>query len=400
MTLPIIRGDWAINWSRYFDCYAARSAEEMIYASSPAFLGASVNIDDFSPRHNRDGCRCTQGVLEILPYGNRQDIASEHILCGDLAVYMFPKPTPFVAGGAISAIKQRGWHAEICYKKDKVAYNASVWPEKIRDRRISDLDKNSGPSNTQPVINLYRLVLPSGPVAKSDAFCRSVLAWKAIYDFHRVPPTDNRWYLDRADFSSRESLATIAKALLNRPPGSDPQLEPVTCVQWVYTVFCLALLFPPSERILRDLNIYDAYVKNWHYLNLETLEQDAPFLDDLPFKPYSPAQLLQSFLDTYCEGPDLLFLLRKHGNLTQKVLEQYLQDACPKEYRELIPKYLNQLLQTEDLTIQLPHAPHGFLMPSCFFCEERKARNSQASSWFEYVGTAMHDSILQGIARG
>lgn len=257
---------------------------------------------------------------------------------------------------------------------------------------MSELSKDDGPSSTQPVINLYRLVLESGPIANSDAFCRSLLAWKTIYDFHKIPPTDERWYLDPADFSSRESLAKIAKALLNRPPKSDPQLQPVTCVQWVYTVFCLAVLFPPSEKILRDLNSYEAYVKHWNHLHLETLDQDVPFLDDLPFKPYSPAQLLQAFLDTYTEGLDLLSLLR---NQTQKELaEQHLQAACRKEYSGLIRPYLNRLQQTEDLTIQLQEAPHGFLMPSCFFCEERKPRKAGAKSWFEYVGTALHDSIL------
>jgi hypothetical protein len=300
-----------------------------------------------------------------------------------------PKPSPFLntRDGVISAVKQRGWHEEICHKKNLQAWNASVWTDTFKDRPISDL-------NSDEMLSIYRIVGPSGPVAQSAAFCQSIHMWMQIFDSYNVPPNDSRWYLDPADFSSRDSLSRIAKVLLNRPAGSTPELPPVTCVQWVYTVFCLALLFPPTKPSLIDLGMLDPYSKYWQSLLGDLMEQDNPFLLDLPFKPYSPAQMMQAFLNTYCGGIDLLLCLQTGGGTARVKIEKFLQGACPTEYQPYIPAYLQQLLETHDPTLQLDAAPHGFLMPSCFFCEERKERQRDDLCWFEYVGTAINSNFL------
>lgn len=389
MTTPTLRGDWAINWSvMSTKPDVPHSLDEMVYADSPDICGSSVKVDDLSARHNNDGSICQQGVLEFIPYGYPEDIISSRTCDGDIAVYVTPKPSQFAnnCDGIIAAIKQRGWHAEICYKNNQQTWNASVWQDGFRDRPISTL--------SDEILNLYRLQLPSGPVAQSEAFCRSLHIWKTIYDKYNIPPRGVRWYLDPADFSSRDSLSQIAKTLLTRPVGTNPGLSPVTCVQWVYTVFSLALLFPPCEQILKELGMFDSYTKNWHECCGEMVEQDTPFLAELPFKPYSPAQMIQAFLNTYCGGVDLVVLLCSGGALTQTKILQLIQAACPEEYQQQILPYLQQIQETGDPTLQLDAAPHGFLMPSCFYCEERKPRQVQTKCWFEYVGTATHNSIL------
>ncbi|MDO9542053.1 MAG: hypothetical protein Q7J98_06990 [Kiritimatiellia bacterium] len=389
MTAPTLRGDWTINWPAVSSPSMPHSLDEMVYASSPDIFGSSVKVDDFCARHNADGSICRQGILEFIPYGYPEDIISSHACAGDIAVYVTQKPPQFANNrdGMIAAIKQRGLHAEICYRNNQQTWNASVWSDKFKDRKISDLSDGE-------ILNLYRLTLPSGAVAQSDAFCRSLHIWKTIYDSYSIPPGDFRWYLDPADFSSRDSLSRIAKVLLNRPAGSIPDISPVTCVQWVYTVLCLALLFPPCELILKELGMLDSYRKYWHDRCGDIVEQGTVFLAELPFKPYSPAQMIQAFLDTYCGGVDLVFFLRSGGALAQTKIEQLIQSACPENYRPLIPPYLQQLQETRDPTLQLDAAPYGFLMPSCFYCEERKPRQAQTKCWFEYVGTAMYNSIL------
>jgi len=389
MATPIMRGDWTINWSACSSGNMPHNLDELIYATSPDILGQSVQVDDFSARHNADGSICQQGVLEFIPYGQPDDVITSHVLDGDIAVYVTPKPSPFANNrdGAIAAVKQRGWHAELCHKKNLRAWNASVWTDVFKDRPISDLSGGE-------MLSIYRIAGPTGPIAQSETFCQSLHIWMRPVDSYVVPPVDFRWYLDPADFSSRDSLSRIAKALLSRPAGSSPGLSPVTCVQWVYTVFCLALLFPPSEPILKDLSMLDSYGNLWQSSLGDLIKQDKPFLQEVPFKPYSPAQMVQAFLNTYCGGVDLLFCMQAGGVTGRATLEQIIQGACPPEYQPLIQAYLKRVQETHDPTIQLDEAPHGFLMPSCFFCEERKEQRGDGMCWFDYVGTAMQTGLL------
>ena len=393
MATPAIRGEWDVNWNTVpASIDFPHCLTEMIDATSPSIIGTSVTVDDFSARHDRDGSVCSQGILQFIPYGP-SDIVSSLTNDGDIAVYMTAKPPVFNTNrdGLFAELKQRGFHAELCYKHNPQTWNASVWGDGFKDRAISSLNSND---ILNTFLNIYRLVLPSGPVANSPAFSQSIRSWKLIYDKYATPPGDYRWYLDPADFSSRTDLAKTAIALLNRQPGTDPNLPPVTCVQWVYTVFCLALLFPLSEQILKELRMLDSYTANWQMQCGNPINQVSPFLPDVPFKPYSPAQMMQAFLDTYCGGVDLMFLLRSGGSPIQTKILQYIQSACP-DYSSFIQPYLQQLVATGDPTLQLNEAPHGFIMPSCFFCEERKPRQAGSSCWFEYIGTAMPQSFLK-----
>jgi hypothetical protein len=137
----------------------------------------------------------------------------------------------------------------------------------------------------------------------------------------------------------------------------------------------------------------DVYAKYWLKDGGDFIAQDVPLLTDLPFRPYSPAQMLQAFLDTYCGGVDLFSILASGGGDQTKV-EQLIQSGCPDQYRPDLLPYLRRVQETRDSTLQLDAVPHGFLMPSCFYCEERKRRHAQTDYWFEYVGTAMHKSLL------
>jgi len=385
MSEPILQGNWRVAWERFSDADTPRSLDAFLYAKSPAFFG-SGKVDDVSAHHDDSGVFCPDGILRFLPFGDPSSGINTMTRDGDIVVYITKKP-PSPTQGSITALKQRGWHAEICYKIKGTTQQASVWRDGIKDRPIDDLPK-------EIFMHIFRLHGPSGPAHECAAFSKSIRMWRQVYDNFNPAAAGQEWNLDPADFSDVDSLRTIAIRLLNRKPGSKPSIPATTCVQWVYTILSLALTYPLTEETLDALGAQDIYEENWRTVTGTPLPNNSPVLTNIPFRPYSLAEVIQEFLNTYCDGLSLLSLISGERTPHAGRITELITDAVPPRFRSIISEYITELSRSKDLALPLISAPHGFIMPISFYCEERRLRNTQTSCYFQYVGTGVHKNYI------
>jgi hypothetical protein len=170
-------------------------------------------------------------------------------------------------------------------------------------------------------------------------------------------------------------------------------------VQWSYEVLCLALNVPLNEVHLRRLGVFDDCVKNWGS-SIDKIEPGLIGINKLPIVPYSPAQVLQAFLNTYGKGMSLLDALK--SPTYEELLKQYLLAhnfaGSPDQKSEYISDYLAQVVESGDITKPLivNGQYYRFMLPNTFFCESRLAPKKSADEpWFQYVGTAVHENYVR-----
>ena len=388
-------GPWRINWDVFKKHCDVRnrplpgSLAQLVATQVPELLGGG-RVDDFSATYD-ERRQPRNPYLRFIPTGTgtADDEVNGLVTDADLFVYSFGK----VEDGPLGMLKQRGWHGEICYKKNGIAWQTAAWdkenPEdRVRDRPIAHLERQN------VMGHVFRYEVPTMKPASLALLRAQVRLWKTVYQLPKVPSREN-WNSDQSDFNSVESLGVVAKTLLQRAPNEEPALDPVTCIQWVYTVLCLALLYPLTEEVLEELSCTAEYQRNW-LPSLGRPPATLPRLHELPFPPYSPGQILQAYLDVYNEGEALVELLARLpeggvGDLIASVASLFPR----QEVRDEIPSYFEQVIQTKDVGRQLKHAPHGFVIPSSFFWQSRAPDPDPARPWFRYVATVVHQDFLK-----
>lgn len=385
-------GEWTIDWAGFAARSWPQSLDDLVTSRVPDLLGGGA-ADDFCATvdENRQPC---EPYLRVLPFGPNSTAVDQVVEDGDVLSFVLPE---LENGGAVEVLKQRGWHAEVCYKAENgTACQRAPWGDNQRDKPCNESDPGW-------VIHIFRPRFPALAPDSFDAMKQQVRLWKEIFGKHRFPADGDQYsgshrYLDPADFSSVEEIEEIARKLLSRPRETMPDVPKVTCVQWSYQVLCLSLCVPLNERVLTRLGVFDAFRNNWPDMAGKT----PPYLDGagkLPFIPYSPAQVLQSFLDIYGEGRSLIACLQNPG--TKRMLEGFLIREAPPGLPEAVRSYLEEVTQSGDITppLRVPgRQPYRFVMPITYFCEARSAICKEPDEpWFQYVGTMIHESMVKRV---
>lgn len=388
--MSTILGNWNINWGAFGAKFGPRNLDQLVLAKPPTAPGLPpVSAqDDFSAVVDDSRQACAP-YLRVIPFGRSPDAISALIEDGDVLVFVRPKPD---YDNPAEILKQRGWHAELCYRNDVGgAFERAPWGDNPRDQPC-----NAG----QPdwIIHVFRLELPGLDQDRAAALKRQVRSWKILfgnYDFPKDgnPETGGHWFLEPADFACAADLDDLARAIIGRPVGVKPKVPPVTCVLWTYTVLCLALNMPLTRNNLERLGVLDDFSRHWQS-KIVLADDKLAGIGSLPFVPYSPAQVLQAFLDTYMPGESLLKLLTIPGarEFLHGLLKAHEHPGLP----ERVEAYLDDVVASGDMTkpLDVEGRKYRFVMPIAFFCEARKPSPDPKLPWFRYIGTAMHNSLV------
>ena len=382
-------GDWTIKWETFSPQFNLADIDAFTQTTLPPEFGGQ-KVDDLSATVDEKRNTCPP-YLRVVPFGPSSDAIHSVIQDGDILTFVFPK---IACEGPVEVLKQRGWHTEIGYLDGLGhACQIAVWGGGIIPRMCNDC-------NQEWIIHILRVIIPGVPEERVLALKKQVRLWKEIFNKHEFPNDGDQYtgshrYLDPADFGTVEEIEGIARSLICRTSDIMPNVPKVTCVQWAYTVLCLSLIVPLNERSLVRLGVWDAYKRNWEP-KLGLSEPDLVGIDVLPFVPFSPAEVMQSFLDTYFEGLQLVEALRKP--MTRLLLENILKQQAHEGLPELVSSYFDEIVESGDIAkpLQVPgRPPYRFVMPITFFSESRAACKKPASApWFQYVGTAIHESFV------
>ena len=380
-------GEWDIDWDAFKVKYKVGSLDELVHSPRhEAFGGGSA--DDFSASIGAER-EATDFYVRPVPFGQ----AHRYVQDCDLVVYMQPQSG---SSDLVGLLKQRGQHAEICYVDEVgVPHQTAPWGAALQSRPIMEEE------HPDRIMHIFRIRMPSISPAQETALKRQVHWWRRIFNKHVFPAAGDQYtgshqYMDPADFGTVEELSSLAVALIDRAPTEQPRVPKVTCVQWAYQVLCLAACFPVNEKTLERLNVRDAYGRYWESeLGLANPELEG--LGQLPFSPSSPARVLQSYLDVYCEGASLRDMLGQADSPVTKLLGGALTSQELPGFSAAVAGYLEEVRATGDISLPLVVPglpPYRFVMPITPFCESRKPPQDSTAPWCQYVATGFNDAYL------
>ena len=394
--MSTILGNWTIDWNKFAQQYGVRTLEELVLSTMPGVPGIPFQrpADDFSATYDETRAR-RDYYLRIIPYGGGQDLISPVVQDGDLFVFVHPKLS---FGDPLMLLEQRGWHAELCYKDGTgIAYQIAPWGDNLGNQPCNR--SKDGDGQEDRIVHVFRPEFPSMP-QQATALKGQVRVWRQVFNKHKFPQTGEQfsgspWFLDPTEFATVSDLEGLAKAMVCRSPNDFPKVPEVTCVKWSYEVLCLALNVPLTAENLERLGIRGDYDKHWSGI-LGNPPASMAGLGRLPFVPYSPAQVLQAFLDTYANGTSLLELAK---NPTAGAwLKELLKKMPAPGLIERVEGYFEEILESGDISrpfVVPGRPPYRFMMPISFFCESRRPSQTASDPWFRYIGTAVHQRFLQ-----
>ena len=140
-------GEWTIDWAGFAARRWPGTLDELVTSLVPEALGGGT-VDDFSAIVDENRCAC-EPYLRVVPFGPNSKAVNDVIQDGDILSFVFPR---LEGGGAVEMLKQRGWHAEVCHKRDDgIACQRAPWGPGQRDEPC-----NAG--NTDWVIHIFRPV--------------------------------------------------------------------------------------------------------------------------------------------------------------------------------------------------------------------------------------------------
>lgn len=374
---------------RFRDQVFGRALKDIVFTETPALADGKIparSVDDFCAERDDEG----RGRLRVLPFIELDDYLRD----GDLMVMKTLAPVSgLIASRKADMLKQRGWHAEIVARENNGScHNYAPWHDRIIPWRCTDMANH--PHAADALIDIYRVNTGVDEIRESKLKAE-VRRWREIFGQHRFPNKADHFdiheYLDPADFSTVDDLKDIARRLIRMDYD---QVAKVTCVQWAYQVLCLALNVPLTKAVLENMGVYEDYCRNWDALGLA---EDVTPLGQLPFCPYTPAETIQSFLNTYADGVDLIPLLRVGnfvGDLLDKDIGTLISHAAAAD---VLSDYFARVRASNNLAEPLVvsgRPPYHHVMPIHPFCEVRRPSRSDNLSW-SYIGTAVRDSQVE-----
>ena len=383
-------GDWRLKAGAY-----GKDLYSLTHSTLPPQLAALTGMetaDDFCAKRDSNG----QGIQKFIPYEEMDSLLRD----GDMLVMTTPADVGAIMMEAgknkANSLTQRGWHAEIvCRDIDGCFYQKAPWHDRLFKHQCKNMD--SHPRYSDFIVGIYRAEMGVDRT-REEALKAEVRRWAEIFCVHKFPDKASQFniheYLDPADFETPDDLRRIAAHLIRKEYD---QIQMVTCVQWAYQVLCLALNVPLTPHLLRELGVYEAYQQHWGP-TLGVADDSLVPLNRVPYVPYSPAETLQAFLNTYAEGVSLVEWLGKGkalGSLFGFDLNVLLgKDEGGKA--DVLRNYFAEVLAKGDLTVPLivpGRPPYRHVMPIQPFCEVRNPSRSGNMRW-SYVATAVSRSQL------
>jgi len=338
-------------------------------------------VDDFSAYIDEN--RSSVGnYLRVIPFlqSNEGEVNSI-IQDGDIVVCMKPKIVQDE-----QYILQRGWHSEIFHKSQGNRFC------------ISGVEDSGGIINTKELVfpvdwisNIYRVVYPESKYNPGDVskLKSQVLIWRTIYNKYLFP---GNIFIQHADFNSKSDIGNIADILLKKKRDDNPAIDPVTCVQWAYEVLCLSLCFPISIEYLQGNGYYEDFKNNYPDLIGLLPEENLKGMDEIPFFPYTSAQVIQASLDTYSKGTLLIDVLK--NQMIRNMFEQFIKSKSNLDDKDagIVIDYFEKISVSGNIAepMMVDGKPYNFIYPGMFYCETSKAlQKGPDEPWVQYVCTIL-----------
>lgn len=352
---------------------------EPYWQSKVSYKGQSKSVIDVAGIDENG-----QNVVNLLPYkANSECSHIDSILQdGDLLAYV-QGPMDIAIPSDISSygyndsafnrlgdvLKGRATHAELGYlNSEKQAMQISLWgrtgPMEAEDRRF--FTHTNGDA-----ISIYRVSLKEYNVDShvEKLLKAEVKRWKEMVK-PILFPFGAEMNIDPADFNTIEELYKIAEECINHSPNDSKPLFnfKLNCVQWSTLVFSLAVCFPLSERMLKEMGHYDAYRANWA-TRLGYAEDGLMGIRELPIPFYTMEEILENTLDMYLpehktylmsflRNLPLQQLLSKLGDVNSRrvmpnafVIENRLRGVGIKRSTKSVFKYIGTAVPENELTI-------------------------------------------------
>lgn len=377
--------------------------DELITTKLPPEFGGAA-IDDFSCKV-KNGTVCNP-YLTIIPFGPSEDLSNKHFEDADILIYMLPHMD---LNNTKTLLKQRGWHTDICYKDNNDIHIIGAYYGKLRYYTIGNMPKYFTRSDgtldkecpnifhiyrlTTRCHNLHFMMLKSCVRYWKDLFCNYTFAednanCKGITQL-----------FDPADFHDTKTLECLARAIINHPPDQKPAVPPILCVQWVYQILCLSLMIPINETTLRRLCVWDEFNNYWAK-SIPLQDSSLVGLPDLPMTPYSPAQVIQAFLNTYDNGANLISELKIPKGMSSYLTNIPKQvDPSNKMITDCVDHYFSDVEHSNNIAMPFngPNGENnGFVLPIMFYCESHNKLTTKEDYFWEYIGTGIHRDFIKG----
>lgn len=352
-------------------------------------------VDDFSSFRDAEGRSCPP-FLRIVPFGPNTRAPDSVVEDGDVSVYVYPRRDE---RDNLNELKQRGWHAEICYwDQDGRAGEAGPWGSFLKERLFETSPHTDYVQDFAHMFHIFRLrgVGPDEP--RIRALVQDIKNWIRVFDRFRFPAdgdqaTGMHKYMDPADFGSVGELEAIARKLISRGPDVIPDIAPVTCAQWTFQILCLAINVPLNPTAMQRLGVEADFEANWQG-RIRPIASELDGIGKLPFIPWSPVEVVQAYLDSYLPRTDAVEFLTTPSD-GRKVIANLLR--LDPQMALGIRGYLERLKETKDPREPLVLPGVGrirFMMPSSFYCEARKGADGMGNPWFQYVATLVDEKYV------
>lgn len=386
-----LNGNWNFNWPSFAKRYGGATSVDQFCTSPISVNGHTRQINDLCPISISDGIETY--YIKIVPYGDGvHEVNGLVDNCGFLTYVYNPLSTPDISlspAGLMNIkplLRQRGMHSEATFiNKEGEARQIAPWHEMFGDRPFHFFHDNKP---QEYIMHIFRLDMPWLSTERQTKQKLELLKWVKIFNKHTFPA---KLEIDPVDFTTVTELADIARKLIARNPNSDTGLPPVNCVQWSCQAVSLALNFPLTRAVVRDLGMTEAFERNWVGV-LDYSDDDLEGINMLPVRFYTPARLMQSTFDMYCPEFSLIDVLRYAK--TANMLDSYIAPLATKVSPDKIKAYLDAIISTGDIDIEFDIGTgmsFKTVMPSTFILESRlHARNPPTHApIISYVATAL-----------
>ncbi len=349
---------------------------EPYWQSTVSFNGRRTSVVD-AAGIDEDG----RNVVRLLPYKENGECPQidEILRDGDLLAYVqgpkeisIPSDVPNADSKVLehigNVLKGRATHAELGYRNaEQRAMQVSLWgrlgPMQAEDRRFS-IHTNSD------TISIYRVSLSGyGVDLRTETLLKSeIKRWKELVKPVYFP-FGAEMNVDPVDFTTIDELRTIAEKLIAHSPNDkNPPLGfKLNCVQWSTLVFSLAVCFPLSGDMLRQIGRLNEYRENWAD-RLGFADEGLVGITELPFPFYTMEEIIENTLDLYLP-----------------------------EYKSALMSTLTNL-PLQQILSKLGVAASKRVMPNAFVMENRLhglGFERKTKSVFQYVATAAPERELQ-----